>query len=151
MKLNASVAAVCVDFDRADSPHVLSRSNFTFVAFDNGTDAASGAPTLKPKPGLKARARGAALRLDTARDGEREVRLGFLRTWSSGAVARVSCAPPCHCSLLMLSTHAEAHTSTTAFESVPGGVRSPEGVSCQLELQLLTDAQPFKLVSMHVS
>jgi hypothetical protein len=147
---NDTVAALCVDFDRADSPYLRQQNLWRFVEWDNGTDPVTGRAVLKPKPGVTARSRGAHLRIDTTRDGHTELRLGFLRTYSSGAVAQLRCIVPCICADTNLSTHT-ARTSTTHFKSVAGGVSSPRGSSCQLELSLLTDEEPFKLISMHAS
>lgn len=80
-----------------------------------------------------------------------QLRLGFLRTYSSGAAAVLRCAPPCRCAETRLEAHTDARTSTTQFESVAGGARAPDGESCKLELELVTAGEPFKLVSMHVS
>ena len=148
---NGTVAALCVDFDSASSPYLRQQSLWRFVEWDNGTDPVTGRAVLKPKPGFTARSRGAQLRIDTTRDGHTQLRLGFLRTYSSRAVAQMRCVAPCTCAEMNLSVHTEARTSTTHFEHVAGGVSSPSGSSCQLELSLLTDDEPFKLISMHAS
>jgi hypothetical protein len=41
--------------------------------------------------------------------------------------------------------------STTQFESIDGGVSTPSArETCTLDVELLTEGQEFKMVSMHV-
>ena len=99
----------------------------TAVAVDTCEDvgASEGRQTLKEKPGMRAVHKGATLLLDTTRHGSRQLRLGFLQTYSSRAVARLSCTPPCTCAVTDVSAHADSRTSLTAYANVPGGFASP--------------------------
>ena len=147
-----SLAAVCVTFDSATVPSVLAHDGWRFVELDSGVDAATGHAVRKPKPGFKATARGARLVLNTTRGGVgQSVRLGFLRTYSSTAVAQARCAAPCRCKPTNLTAHTPQNVSTTQFESIERGVSTPSArETCTLEVELLTEGQEFKMVSMHV-
>ena len=143
---NAQVAAVCFDFGDADSgwpvnpPRVLQADGWQFVRLDAGTS--EGRRTLKEKPGMRATQLGAILTLDTTRHGSRQLRLGFLQTYSSRAVARLSCMPPCTCAATDVSAHADTRTSLTAYANVPGGFESPPDRTCKLSLTLVETGGP---------
>ena len=156
---NAQVAAVCFDFGDADSgwpvnpPRVLQADGWQYVRLDAGTS--EGRRTLKEKPGMRATQLGAILTLDTTRHGSRQLRLGFLQTYSSRAVARLSCMPPCTCAATDVSAHADTRTSLTAYANVPGGFESPPDRTCKLSLKLVETGGPnstgFKVTALHVS
>ena len=113
----------------------------TFVAFDNGPTPPRARRRSSPSLGSR-RARGAALR--PTRRATASARCGWA-SCARGAAApsRVSCAPPCHCSLLMPRRMPRRAPRPPPRERA-GRRPRPEGVSCQLELRLLADAQPFK-------
>jgi hypothetical protein len=155
---HAQVAAVCFDFGDAQSgwsnpPRVLHAHDWQFVRLDAG--ASEGRQTLKEKPGMRAVHKGATLLLDTTRHGSRQLRLGFLQTYSSRAMARLSCTPPCTCAVTEVSAHADSRTSLTAYTNVPGGFASPPDRTCKVRLDLVSTGGPnstgFKVTALHVS
>lgn len=104
----------------------------------------------KHKPGYVASARGARLLLDTQTAGAQRISVGYLRTYSSSAVARAGCESPCVCTPDTLHAHTSSHTSTTQM-STPLEASTPPGVgTCTVYLQLETDGQQFKLNSLQV-
>ena len=123
---------------------MLTASGWEWVEFV----AAAGAGK-KRKPGFVASQKGSELRMDTRQAGSQRVSIGYLRTFSSTAVATVGCEPPCTCDSRTLHAHSSSRTSTTVF-SPALDAESPHGANCTLRLRMLTDGQMFKLTALQV-
>ena len=113
-----------------------------------------GGKKSKEKPGYVASARGATLHVDTLHTGQHLVSVGFLRTYSSRAVAVLGCVAPCRCAAddaaatnLSVATRVRASTLQLSPQLM---VSSPPPATCTLELRLLTDGQPFKFIALQV-
>lgn len=142
--------ASCFSFDDSfggviGQPRVVQAAGWARVDWVRG----AGGRTQKLKPGYVATQRGAQLLLDTQRSGEMVLRVGYLKTHNSSATARLSCAPPCACTAQSLRARAVSNTATTQMSS-PLSAMAPLSATCNLQLELLTDAQPFKFIVLQV-
>ena len=86
--------------------------------------------------------------------------VGFLRTYSSRAVAELSCVRPCACAPTNLSAYTGgARTSTTVFSrplaveapNMAGGGGAGGDATCELQLRVLTKGEAFKFIALQVS
>ena len=127
-----------------ETPRVVETSGWSKVEW---VSAAGGAK--KYKPGYVASTSGSELRIDTRRGGAQQVHVGYLKTYSSTAVASLGCVAPCTCPAQDLRAHAHPRTSTTTL-SPSVRAESPSSTNCTLRLSLSTDGQQFKLISLHV-
>uniref|UniRef100_A0A7S0ILG8 Uncharacterized protein n=1 Tax=Calcidiscus leptoporus TaxID=127549 RepID=A0A7S0ILG8_9EUKA len=137
----AEGAASCFSFDDnfgglVAAPRVVAARGWRYVELDSAS--AVGPERLKRKPGYKASKVDAVLEVDTLSSGPHQVSVGFLRTYSSQAVVRLSCLAPCRCVPSSLSAHSDATTSTTVFSSALA-VESPASKNCHIELRLLSE------------
>ena len=140
----------CYSFDddfggAIEEPRVLYASpNWTKIEFDN-----TGRNVLQ-KPGYVASRAGSRLVVSTLAHGAGAVKVGFLRTHRSHAVASVRCIDPCTCGHHSLASYRKGTSSTMelshslAFSSPP----SASTQACRLELQLESEGEPFKFVSL---
>ena len=108
------------------------------------------------KPGYRATAANATLRLSTEATGEQELSLGYLGTRRSNARVRLRCVDGCKCDELLLTPAAKKAagdtTSTTEFSPRHSASAPVGGRPCVLELVMMTSGErdPFKVVALHV-
>ena len=131
-------------------PQVISSSaNWSYVQTEQNCERCE----ARPKPGYRSSTRGAALVLSTQASGEHFLRVGHLGTRASDAAASLTCVAGCSCAELLILANASKgrfdRTTTTEF-SPWHLVRAPAERACHVALTLRTQAQPFKLVALHV-
>ena len=91
--------------------------------------------------------RHATLEVDTTQAGRGRARVGYLKTYSSHAVARLDCVAPCSCTSSNITAYTRTRTSTIEFTKWVA-FSSPE--ACVLRLQLKTHSESFKFSALQV-
>ena len=147
----AAPAQRCYTFDDdfnglLSAPRVLNASaGWRLTSTETGTSG-----EVKRKPGYRASARGAVLRLSTLQSGAQKVQVGFLASPRSLATAALTCEAGCTCARLELSAHDSRGVSTTRFSDPHAAVAAGEQ-PCELALRLTSDREDFKLIALHVA
>ena len=130
-------------------PRVVAAERWSYVVTDSGSE--DGSKTHKPKPGYKAKDKGARLLVDTSVSGNGAFSIGFLRTYTSQAVARLSCVAPCTCQERTVYAGTTHHTSTTVMDRTHTDFDTPgDGPACRIQLELTTEGEIFKFIALHV-
>ena len=148
------VSRTCYSFDDnfggiIEEPHVSFASPaWTKVEFVPGGESGR----LLQKPGYVASAAGARLVVSSVNRGVRSgtLRIGYLRTHRSRAMASARCLEPCSCAVTTLPVHLPVQASTTEL-SPPFNFSRPSTMApeaCLVELRLDTDGEAFKFVSL---